>query len=74
VQGSLAIYVREWLPAVDAISRGSLVGTVHDSAIFDLPTDEAPQILEAISAYTTRSWYDMFGIRGGCDATPWVKE
>jgi DNA polymerase I-like protein with 3'-5' exonuclease and polymerase domains len=71
VQGSLAIYVREWLPAVDALSQGSLVGTVHDSAIFDLPTDEAPQILESISEYTTRSWYDMFGIRGGCDATPW---
>jgi hypothetical protein len=71
VQGSLAVFVRDWLPRVDRISGGGLVLTVHDSVTVDLPQDEADGIVAQIQSETSRTWEGMFGIPGGCTAKTW---
>lgn len=73
VQGSLAIFVRDWLLAVEEMTaeHEALVLTVHDSVLLDLPTEVVDEIVPAIQTRTSEMWFDMFGITGGCEESDW---
>lgn len=74
VQGSLALFVREWLIAIEDLTSDdeALVGTVHDSVVLDLPTETAEATVKAIGMVTSSLWEDMFGLPGGCEPSDWV--
>lgn len=73
VQGSLAVFVRDWLPLVESMTAeyDALVNTVHDSVVLELPEDVAPDLLSRIEDATAELWYEMFGIKGGAEAEKW---
>jgi DNA polymerase I-like protein with 3'-5' exonuclease and polymerase domains len=73
VQGSLAVWVAEWLTLVEQITEKheALVLSVHDSAVLDLPKDKAPDIVARVLELSTELWEDRFGFPGKVDADTW---
>lgn len=73
VQGSLARWVAEWLVLVEQMTEkyDALVLSVHDSAILDLPEDEAEDIVKRVCEISTELWVDRFGFPGKVDADTW---
>ena len=73
VQGSLARWVSEWLTLVEQVTEkyDALVLSVHDSAVLDLPKDEAPDIAARVVELSTELWVDRFGFPGKVDADTW---
>lgn len=82
VQGSLAKFLKLWLPMVEAQTDGALVLTVHDSVVLELPEGEleeggedgvahpvALQVARDGAEYATR----MFGITMKVDVSAWKK-
>ena len=75
VQGSLAVFVADWLIEVERMTEhlDALVLTVHDSVVLDLPEDQADQIIADVQAMTAELWLRYFGISGGCQAGSFYK-
>jgi hypothetical protein len=73
VQGSLARWVAEWLTLVEQVTEkyDALVLSVHDSAVLDLPIDQAPDIAKRVVELSSELWYDRFGFPGKVDADTW---
>lgn len=86
VQGSLAVFLKEWLPRVDAETDGALVLTVHDSTVLELPLlmehelvpggeDDGLVHPEALAVAERGSAFasDMFGTYMPIDTGVWRK-
>lgn len=76
VQGSLALYVnRIWLPQIERMTAkwDALELTVHDSVVLSLPDAAVDDTVAAIKQFTEQSWFEAFGINGGCDASSFAK-
>jgi DNA polymerase I-like protein with 3'-5' exonuclease and polymerase domains len=63
VQGSLAAWMRLWLVEIEECYPGSLVLTVHDSAVLDLPTRSAKKITDDIRAKGCARASEIFGLQ-----------
>lgn len=73
VQGSLAIFVRDWLIMIEKRTAryDALELSVHDSACLLLPEDCADEICEELAATTEAMWISAFGIPGRADVSRW---
>lgn len=51
VQGSLAKFLKLWLPQVDAQTDGALILTVHDSTVLELPLESKADMYDTGETY-----------------------
>lgn len=74
VQGSLAVWVAEWLTLVEQITEkyDAMVLSVHDSAVLDLPEDKDEEIVKRVLELSEELWVDRFGFPGKVDADTWT--
>lgn len=74
VQSSLALFVQDWLIAVEKLTarHDALLLSVHDSVLLELPEDQADEITQQIIDLTAEMWMSMFKVPGGCDLSPFI--
>lgn len=69
VQGSLAAWLRMWLPIVEENWPELLVLTVHDSIVLEIPTEEEPEgLVKEVAALSSEIASDLFGMPMPIDA------
>ena len=67
VQGSLAAWLRLWLVEVDRDLPGSLVLTVHDSIVLELPSRKAKSIAQKVADKAAERATGLFGVKMAVD-------
>jgi len=72
VQGSLAAFVCMWLVAVDQDWPDTIVQTVHDSIVLELPVNEGDRIANEIAADGARRATEIFGLTMKVDVDRYI--
>jgi DNA polymerase I-like protein with 3'-5' exonuclease and polymerase domains len=72
VQGSLAAWLRMWLVAVEDKWPDTLVLTVHDSIVLELPADIGDEIAEDVQRFSEKRASELFGVSMPVDVDRYV--
>jgi hypothetical protein len=72
VQGSLALFMRMWLIAIEKDWPGYAVLTIHDSVVIDAPLDEGQEIACEIARWAGDRASRLFGLPMSADVGMWT--